>query len=106
MTGQTFHKVCKTILAFGDYNWINHGKRSHISTNMPGIGSLNCEIDVNISERKNVCFLRIINVRAVCVSISTHATLLHHKWLVFTKWYMKKSVYLYYEIVGEGRPLS
>ena len=30
--------------------WNHHGKCIQISTNMPGIGSVNREIDVNISE--------------------------------------------------------
>ena len=38
------------ILEFGDYIWNHHGKCIQISTNMTGIGSSICEIDVNISE--------------------------------------------------------
>ena len=38
------------VLEFHDHIWNHHEICIQISTNMPGIGSLNCEIDVNISE--------------------------------------------------------
>ena len=51
-TGQKYHQIFKIddILEFHDHIWNRHGKFIQKSTNMPGIGSLICEIDVNISE--------------------------------------------------------
>ena len=47
------------ILEFGYYIWNHYEKCIQKSPNMPGIGSLNREIDVNISEnvreKKNQC---------------------------------------------------
>ena len=38
------------MLEFHDHIWNHHEKCIKISTNMPGIGSLIHEIDINISE--------------------------------------------------------
>ena len=45
-TGQKFHKIVKNvqILDFGDYIWNHHEKCIEISTNMPSIGLIICEI--------------------------------------------------------------
>ena len=48
-----FNKICikkKRIVEFYDHIWNHNEKRIQISTNMPGIGSLIPEIDVDISE--------------------------------------------------------
>ena len=51
-TIQNSHKTSKdvNILEFHDHIWKQRQKCIQISTNMPGIGSLIREIDVNISE--------------------------------------------------------
>ena len=38
------------IVEFHDHIWNHHEKYIQISPNIPGIGSLICEIDANISE--------------------------------------------------------
>ena len=47
-TGQTFKNIKKNvnILEFHDHIWNYHEKYIQISTNIPGIGSLICKIDV------------------------------------------------------------
>ena len=41
------------ILKFGDYIWNHHEECIQISTNMPSIGSIMCEIGFEIEKRKN-----------------------------------------------------
>ena len=50
--GQKLNKLGKnvTILEFHDHIWNHHEKYIEISTNMPGIGSVNREITVKMSE--------------------------------------------------------
>ena len=52
MTGKKIHNIFKNvnILEFHDHIWNHHEKCIQKSTNMPGINSLICEIDVKISE--------------------------------------------------------
>ena len=52
MTGQNLTKFVQNvrIVEFYDHIWNHNEKRIQISTNMPGIGSLIPEIDVDISE--------------------------------------------------------
>ena len=53
--GQKDNKFVKNveIVEFHDHIWNHHEKYIQISTNMPGIGSLIREIDVEISESKH-----------------------------------------------------
>ena len=54
-TGQKLNKFGKNvkILEFRDHIWNHHEKYIEISTNMPGIGSVNREIAVKMSESKH-----------------------------------------------------
>ena len=51
--------------------WNNHGNSIQIFTNMPGIGSLIREIDVNINKMKKVKILLLSKTNARVLSINS-----------------------------------